>query len=173
MQESLVKLVLVITALASLLVGGVFLVIPDWVVSVADTPTVNLGWLRSVGASVVGLQGFGLLIAAFRRRDTNPLVGIIALVTIIEAGALWYSLFTGEFGEMSRWATVTPSILATIAGVLLWFTWFSRRRTVGGLPPKGQKRRTASADTAEIGEPAPVASELVEEIDADSPRFKD
>jgi len=173
MQESLVKLVLVITALASLLVGGVFLVLPDWVVSIAGTPTVDLGWLRSVGASVVGLQGFGLLIAAFRRRDTNPLVGIIALVTTIEAGALWYSLFTGEFGEMSRWATVTPSILATIAGVLLWFTWFARRRTVGGLPPKGRKLRTGAAATAEIGEPAPVAPELVEEIDADSPRFKD
>ena len=172
MQESLVKLVLVLAALAALLVGGVFLVIPGWVVAVSGTPSIDVGWLRSVGASAVGLQGFGLLIAAFRRRDTNPLLGIVALVTTIQAGALWYSLFTGEYGEMSRWATVTPSILATITGVLLWFSWISRRRTVGELPPKGQKRRVASTATAELEEPEPAPAELVEEIDAKSPRFQ-
>ncbi len=172
MQESLVKLVLVLTALVSLLVGGVFLVVPGWIVEIAGASSTDVGWLRSVGASAVGLQGFGLLIAAFRRRDTNPLVGIIALVTTIEAGVLWYSLFSGEYGEMSRWATVIPSILATTAGVLLWLSWVSRRRTVGELPPKSRKRRIPSAAGAEIEEPGPAPSELVEEIEAQSPRFK-
>ncbi|MCK4514402.1 MAG: hypothetical protein KAU31_04045, partial [Spirochaetaceae bacterium] len=69
-------------------------------------------------------------------------------------------------------ATVTPSILATISGVLLWFSWISRRRTVGELPPKGQKRRAASTATAELEEPEPAPAELVEEIDAKSPRFQ-
>ena len=170
MQESLVKLVVVETALVSLLVGGVFLVIPGWFVVVSGATLVDIGWLRSIGASVVGLQGFGLLIAAFRRRDTNPLVGIVALVTTIQAGALWYSLFTGEYGETGRWAIIVPSILATAAGVLLWFSWLSRRRSVGELASKGQKRRAVSTGTPAESEPAPA--ELVEEIDADSPRFK-
>ncbi len=172
MQESLIKLVLVFAALAALLVGGVFLVIPDWVVAISGTPSIDVGWLRSVGASTVGLQGFGLLIAAFRRRDTNPLLGIVALVTTIQAGALWYSLFAGEYGEMSGWATITPSILATITGVLLWFSWISRRRTVGELPPKARKQRTKATATAELEEPEPAPAELVEEIDAKSPRFQ-
>lgn len=168
----MVKLVFVLTALASLLIGGVLLVIPGWAVEFTGATSIDVGWLRSVGASAVGLQGFGLLIAAFRRRDTNPLLGFIALVTTIQAGALWYSLFTGEYGEMSRWATVVPSILATIAGALLWLSLISRRRTVHGLPPKGQKRGARATDTAEIGEPAPVAPELVEEIESQSPRFE-
>ncbi len=172
MQESLVKLVLVLTALASLLVGGAFLIIPVWIIEFSGAQSIDVGWLRSVGASTVGVQGFGLLIAAFRRRDTNPLVGIVALATTIQVGVLWYSLFTGEYGEMSRWATVTPAILGTIAGVLLWFSWISRRRTVGELLPKGQKRRAGSNATAEIGEPEPASAELVEEIDSQSPRFE-
>jgi hypothetical protein len=173
MQESLVKLVVVLTALVSLLVGGVFLVIPGWFVVVSGATLADIGWLRSIGASVVGLQGFGLLIAAFRRRDTNPLIGIVALVTTIEAGAVWYSLFAGEYGETGRWAVIVPAILATVSGVLLWFSWLSRRKTVGGLPPRGQKRRVATSDAAAVAEPEPeAAADLVEEIDAESPRLK-
>jgi hypothetical protein len=171
MQESLVKLVVVLTALVSLLVGGVFLLIPGWFVVVSGATLADIGWLRSIGASVVGLQGFGLLIAAFRRRDTNPLIGIVALVTTIQAGGIWFSLFSGEYGETGKWAIIVPAVLATISGILLWFCWLSRRKSVGALPPRGQKRRVAPPDPAVPTEPD-VDADLVEEIDADSPRLK-
>ena len=173
MQESLVKLVLIFTALASIVAGAVLLVIPGWFVETSGITAIDVGWLRSIGASVIGVQGFGLLIAAFRRRDTNPLVGIVSLVTTFQAGALWYSLFAGEYGEMSRWAIVVPAILATIAGVFLWLIWAARRTTVGGLPAKGERHKAEAAPLAELEEPGPPAQEMADKIDADSPRLNE
>jgi len=171
MQESLVKLVVVLTALVSLVIGGMFLVIPGWFVVVSSATVADVGWLRSVGASVVGLQGFGLLIAAFRRRDTNPLMGMVAFVTTVQSGALWYSLFSAEYGETSRWAIIVPGVLATIAAVLLWLAWASRRRSIAGLPQKRTKNIPAPSHSAP--EPAEPPADLIEEIDAESPRFKE
>jgi len=172
MQESLVKLVVVLTALVSLAVGAVFLVIPGWFVTVSGATVADVGWLRAVGGSVVSVQGFGLLIAAFRRRDTNPLLGIAALATTAEAVVMWFSLFAGEYGETSQWTIIVFGILATVAAVLLWISWLSRRKSVQLLAPKGQKKREVSDTSASIAEPDPATADLVEEIDADSPRFK-
>ena len=174
MQESLVKLVLALAALVSLAIGVLFLVFPGSFVTVSEVESVNLGWLRSVGASVIGLQGFGLLVAAFRRRDTNLLLSIVALVTTVQAGATWFSVFAGEFSTMRGWAGITLAVLATLAAVLLWLAWLSRRKSVGSLPARGRKK-AAVAGPGKGGamEPPEAEAELVEEIDAQSPRFSE
>ncbi|MFP4112894.1 MAG: hypothetical protein ACLFUA_00870 [Spirochaetales bacterium] len=137
MQESMVKFVLVLLALLSLVLGGLLLLVPGGFVSFSQAEAANLAWLRSLGASLVSVQGFGLALIAFRRRDTNPLLGIIALATTVQTGVLWYSLVTGEFTAQMLWIVIVPGIIATTAVVLLWAVWISRRRsvkTLGGGP---------------------------------------
>lgn len=173
MKESTVKLLLLFTALISLVVGGLLLVVPASVASFVETP-IQPGWLRSIGASVVGLQGLALFIVVFRRRDTNPLLGAVAVVTTLQAAAMWYSLFAAEYGEMNRWSIIVPAVLATVAALLMWSSWVSRRKSLSGLGGRSAavddsvdpRVLPGTADT----EPTPSA-ELVEEIDAASPRF--
>ncbi len=173
MQESLVKLILGLAAIVSLAVGILFLIFPASFVTVTEVEAVNVAWLRGLGASIISVQGFGLLIAAFRRRDTNLLVGIVAFVTTVQTGAAWYSVFAGEYGSMRGWATITPAALATVAAVLLWLAWLSRRRSVGALPDKRKKGAVQGPGKSEVVEPSDPDPELVEEIDAQSPRLKE
>jgi len=164
MKESLVKLLVVLIALASVFVGGAFVLIPSWVADYTGT-SAEPGWLRSIGAATVGIQGFGLLITAFRRRDTNPLLGIVSLVTTLEMGVMWYSVFSGGYGETNRLALVAVAILATVAAGVLWLSWSSRRKSLSGGAP--------SKVTADAGQPDEPQADLVEEIDSQSPRFKE
>ena len=130
MKESLVKFLLILVVVLSLLTGGVFLIIPDWFITIAQAESTNVAWLRALGASMVSVQGFGLAITVFRRRDTNPLLGVVALASTIETGALWFSLATGEFGSAATWSVVVPGIIATVISVLLWGAWFSRHKSI-------------------------------------------
>ncbi|MFW5741734.1 MAG: hypothetical protein ACOCW3_01130 [Spirochaetota bacterium] len=133
MHESMVKFALILIALLALVAGGVLLIIPGWYVALAQIEDANLAWMRFFGAGLVSVQGFGLAIAAFRRRDTNPLVGLIALASTAEAAVLWYSLLGGEFGAGALWAIVVPGIVAAAGVVLLWGAWLSRRKSVKAL----------------------------------------
>lgn len=134
----MVKFALILIALLALVAGGVLLVIPGWYVELAQTEDTNLAWMRFFGAGLVSMQGFGLLIAAFRRRDTNPLVGLLALASTAETGVLWYALVTGEFSAGALWAVIVPGIVATAGVVLLWGAWLSRRKSVKALPGSGR-----------------------------------
>lgn len=142
----MVKFALILIALLALVAGGVLLIIPGWYVELAQTDPTNLAWMRFFGAGLVSVQGFGLLIAAVRRRDTNPLVGLIALASSVEAGVLWYSLVVGEFGAQALWAVVVPGVVATAGAVLLWGAWLSRRKSVKAL--SGSDRQAVEANHA-------------------------
>ncbi len=132
MKEPVVKIVLILTALLSLAMGGVFLVIPGWFVELSQAEATNVAWLRNVGATLVALQGCGLLTVAFRRRDTNPLLGFIALASSLQSAGLWYSLIVSEFSAAALWAVVVPAIVATGMSVLLWGALIARRKSVSG-----------------------------------------
>lgn len=172
MQESLIKLVLILVAIASLAVGGVLLIIPGSYVALAEAEALNLSWLRGLGASVVALQGAGMLVSAFRRRDTNPLVATTAFTTTVQAGALWYSLVLGEHGSSRALVVIISGVLATAAALLLWFVWLARKKSVQSLSPRGA-RGVASAGAGDLEEVPDPPAELVEKIDAQSPRFKE
>ncbi len=133
MQESMVKLAFALMAALFLALGAVFLIIPEWYITFSESEAVNLGWLRMFGAAMVSVQGFGLAIAAFRRRDTNPLVGIVALASTVEAGVLWFALFGGEFSVQALWTIVLPGVLLTAGAVFGWVSWGSRRKSLKDL----------------------------------------
>jgi hypothetical protein len=173
MQESLVKLLLGLAAFLSLAVGVLFLVFAGSFVTVTEVEATNVGWLRGLGASVLALQGFGLLIVSFRRRDTNLLLGIIAFATTAQAAAAWYSLVTGEYGTMRGWASITFTVLATVTALLLWVGWLSRRKSVGALPDKRKKSGVSGPGKDDAALPPEPDAELVEEIDSQSPRYRE
>jgi hypothetical protein len=154
MREGFTKLAIGLTAVASLALGGVFLIIPGWFVALSEAESVNIAWLRNVGAGLVAVQGFGLLVAIFRRRDTNPILLLAAMASTIQSIAGWYSIFTGEFSAQARWAVIVPFVLATLASIFLWVSWRSRRRAAAGLPT-GPRASQAVAD-APAAEPLPA-----------------
>ena len=126
----MVKFVLILLALVCMALGAVFLIIPEWYLTFSEAEAVNVGWLRGLGAGVITVQGFGLAVSAFRRRDTNLLVAIIALVSTVQAGVIWFSLFSGEFSAQAVWTIVAPGVLLTVTAFLVWAAWASRRRSV-------------------------------------------
>lgn len=149
----MVKFMLILIALLSFAMGGVFLIIPEWFITLSDAESVNVAWLRNVGASLVTLQGFGLAVASFRRRDTNPLLAVVALASTVQSGALWYSLVAGEFSAEAIWAIVVPSIVATAAAVALWAAWISRRRSLADRGAGGSPPASHEASPPEAGPP--------------------
>lgn len=148
----MVKFALILIALLALVAGGVLLIIPGWYVELAQTEDASLAWMRFFGAGLVSMQGFGLLVAAFRRRDTNPLVALVALASTLETGVFWYALVAGEFSAGALWAVIVPGIVATAGVVLLWGAWLSRRKSVRTLPGSGS--RAVDAGSPARGVPA-------------------
>lgn len=159
----MVKFALILVALLALVAGGVMMLIPDWYVSLAGVESPGLAWMRLFGASLVTLQGFGLLIAAFRRRDTNPLLAFLSLASSVESGVLWYALVAGEVGAGALWAVIVPGIVATASSVLLWGSWLSRRKSVKsiGSPEGAPVAGEAGADDAGMTEPPAMDGEAM------------
>jgi len=153
MQESLVKVVLLLVGIVCLAIGALILIMPGWFLVLSQAETLNIGWLRITGAGLLALQGLGLLTSSFRRRDTNPLLGFAALATTVQAGSLWYSVFAGEFSAATTWPVILASIGATLGAVLLWFAWVARRRSLKGMPSKARGKARGSED-AGAGEEA-------------------
>ena len=145
MQESLVKLLLIVVGIASLALGVIFLFFPSAYVTFAEADPTNTGWLRSVGGGLIAFQGLGLLTASFRRRDTNPLLALVALASALESIGLWISVFKAEYSAAQSWTTIVLGILVTVAAVLLVASWLSRRRSVGELQAKLPKPSQADS----------------------------
>ncbi|MFP4375570.1 MAG: hypothetical protein ACLFP4_00880 [Spirochaetales bacterium] len=177
MKESIIKLTLALVALAGLAFGGTLGLIPDWYITLSESESVNLAWLRMLGAGMFSVQGIGLLVATFRRKDTTPIILQVALLSTAQSVAGWYSLFAGEFSAVAQWALIVPLLFATITSVLLWFIWVSRRRSrKGGVPAGSQSSHSGAASVSDQSagypaeEPAPgySADEFTEDTVQDT-----
>ena len=162
MQESLVKLLLIVVGVVSLALGVIFLFFPTAFLTFAGADAANVGWLRSVGGGLVAFQGLGLLIASFRRRDTNPLLAAITLASVLQSIGIWISVFKAEYTATSSWTTIVLGILATLASVLLVGAWWSRRRTVGDVQAKLPKPSRANAADDVAGAAPSAAAETAD-----------
>ena len=49
-----------IISILSLFYGMVFLLIPEWFVNFSEAKNTNIAWLRSIGASIIGLRYFNV-----------------------------------------------------------------------------------------------------------------
>ena len=158
MQESLVKLLLIVIGVVALVLGVVFLLFPGWFVTFSGSEPMNVGWLRTIGGGMVALQGFGLLIASVRRRDTNPILAVAAVASLLQSIGLWIAVFSDGYTAEKSWTTIVPGILATVASVLLVAAWLSRRRSVGDLSAKATKGPAPESPAASADEGAPGPS---------------
>lgn len=168
MKESGIKIVLILTALLSLALGGLFLVLPSWYITLSQAESTNVAWLRNVGANLVALQGFGLLVAAFRKRDTNPLLGFVALTSTAQSAALWYSLIASEFSAGALWAVIVPAIAATGLAIMLWMAWIARRKSGAR---HGAKEGSGSGELAELPTEAQPVDAAIPPGEEESPRY--
>ncbi|TVQ17938.1 MAG: hypothetical protein EA382_18295 [Spirochaetaceae bacterium] len=148
MKESLVKLVLTLIAIGSLALGALWLIAPQSYLDFGGIESTHIGWLRTIGAGLIGLQGIGLLVTIVRRRDTNPGLLLIAFASTLQTGAAWYSLISGELTAEAGWVIVVPIALATVASILLWMVYLSRHasRALLGAPRASKGDVAAMAD---------------------------
>ena len=153
MKEPLVKLVLTLIAAGSLALGALWLIAPQSYLDFGGIEPTHIGWLRTIGAGLIGLQGFGLLVATVRRRDTNPGLLLIAFASTLQTGTAWFSLVTREFVAETGWVVVVPIALATVASILLWMVYMSRHAS----------RALLGTPRASKGDGEPMADEPTDE----------
>jgi hypothetical protein len=166
MQESLVKLLLIVVGVIALALGVIFLFFPTAFLTFAEADAANVGWLRSVGGGLVVFQGFGLLVASFRRRDTNLLLASVAFASVLQSIGIWISVFKAEYTATASWTTIVLGILASLAAVLLVGAWWSRRRTVADLPAR--LPRTTGGEAATHSAPAASRDDAGATVDTTS-----
>lgn len=109
-----------VIAVLSFIYGAVFLIAPGAFAAYSQAQSVNLAWLRNVGAALVAVQGVGLLIAARNLTARVELLFVVALASAVESIALWISLALGEFSADFTPAIVLPAVLSTLASVFLF-----------------------------------------------------
>lgn len=119
MDTPVLRIGCIVVAVLSFIYGAVFLIAPGAFAAYSQAQSVNLAWLRNVGAALVAVQGVGLLIAARNLPDRVALLLVVALASGLESIALWISLARGEFSAELTVAVVLPAALATIASVFL------------------------------------------------------
>lgn len=93
----MIRTSLLVISLISLIYGSIFLFFPLWFVDFSDAKSINVAWLRNIGASVIGLLFFGCLSIYFKPRGKLSILKIIAITSILQTFALIFSRFFNEF----------------------------------------------------------------------------
>ena len=93
----MIKFSFLFIGIISLIYGLIFLFIPNWFIDLSIAEHKNVAWLRSIGASIVGLLFFGCLAIYRDLKNGLPILRIISITSIIQTLALIYSRFYNEF----------------------------------------------------------------------------
>ena len=86
----MIKVSFLIIGLLSLLYGAIFLITPFWFVEFSVAQETNIAWLRSIGASIVGLLFLGCLNIYMDPKGKFELLKIITITSILQTLALIY-----------------------------------------------------------------------------------
>ena len=97
----MIKVSFLIIGLLSLLYGAIFLITPFWFVEFSAAQETNIAWLRSIGASIVGLLFLGCLNIYMNPKGKFELLKIITITSILQTLALIYSRFFQEFSAQN------------------------------------------------------------------------
>ena len=103
-----------IIAILSLFYGMVFLLIPEWFVNFSETKNINIAWLRSIGASIIGLLFIGCLYIYFNPVKKIELFRVITITSTLQTLALFYSRFFSEFSAKNLLVIDITIIIALI-----------------------------------------------------------
>ncbi len=93
----MIRLSLLILSIFSLIYGVFFLFFPYSFVLITSAQEINVAWLRNIGASITGLLFIGLLYVYISPKNSQKLLIIISITSIIQTSALIYSRLFNEF----------------------------------------------------------------------------
>ena len=93
----MIRLSFLVIGLISLIYGSVLLIIPEWFVNLSNAEKINIAWLRSIGASIIGLLFLGCMIIFFKPSNKMNILKIITTTSILQTFSLIYSRFYNEF----------------------------------------------------------------------------
>ena len=93
----MIRISFLLISIISLIYGLVFLLFPGLFIELSSAELVNVAWLRSIGASVIGLLFFGCFSIYYNFHGKLTLLKIITLTSILQTLGLIYSRFYNEF----------------------------------------------------------------------------
>ena len=85
---------ILLIALISLIYGSIFIFFPIWFVNYTNAENINIAWLRTIGASIVGLLFFGCLSIYYNPRGKLSLLRVISITSVLQTltGSLNFSI---------------------------------------------------------------------------------
>lgn len=107
-------------SILSLLYGILFLFLPYLFVDISLAKTTNIAWLRSIGASIIGVLFFGCLSIYGNPIGKFELLKIITLTSFLQTSGLIYSRFQSEFSAKNL-LVIDLTILLAIVTTLIFF----------------------------------------------------
>ena len=107
-------------SILSLLYGILFLFLPYLFVDISLAKTTNIAWLRSIGASIIGVLFFGCLSIYRNPIGKFEILKIITLTSFLQTSGLIYSRFQSEFSAKNL-LVIDLTILLAIVTTLIFF----------------------------------------------------
>jgi hypothetical protein len=123
---ALLKVALVILAVASIIYGIGYLIFPGTLVSLSGSNPVDFAWLRWAGGTIIAL-GIGALMVFRKPEKQGIFVVTMALSTLLCGLGLLFSWIMKEYSGSTMFIAV-PTILLLIISCLLWW---GRQRVKG------------------------------------------
>ncbi len=103
----------------SLFYGILFLFLPYLFVDISIAKITNIAWLRSIGASIIGVLFFGCLSIYLNPIGKFELLKIIILTSFLQTSGLIYSRFKSEFSAQNL-LVIDATILLAIVTTLIF-----------------------------------------------------
>ena len=117
----MIRYSILLIALISLIYGSIFLFFPIWFVNFTHAENINVAWLSTIGASIVGLLFFGCLNIYYKPRGKLSLLKIISITSVLQTLTLIFSRFFNEFSAQKIMFVDLTIFLAIF--VSIYFAW--------------------------------------------------
>tara|TARA_Y100001936_G_C15771904_1_gene506689 strand:+ start:223 stop:606 length:384 start_codon:yes stop_codon:yes gene_type:complete len=115
----MLKIFFLTISILSLLYGILFLFLPYLFVDISVAKITNIAWLRSIGASIIGVLFFGCLSIYLNPIGKFELLKIIILTSFLQTSGLIYSRFKSEFSAQNL-LVIDLTILLAIVTTLIF-----------------------------------------------------
>lgn len=115
----MLKIFFLTISILSLLYGILFLFLPYLFIDISEAKLTNIAWLRSIGASIIGVLFFGCLSIYLNPIGKFELLKIIILTSFLQTSGLIYSRFKSEFSAQNL-LVIDLTILLAIVTTLIF-----------------------------------------------------
>ena len=114
----MLKIFFLTISILSLLYGILFLFLPYLFVDISVAKITNIAWLRSIGASIIGVLFFGCLSIYLNPIGKFELLKIITLTSFLQTSGLIYSRFKSEFSAQNLLVIDLTIVLAIVTTLI-------------------------------------------------------